>query len=317
MFVVQFDITVLNFLIMNHFTKQSPFFQKQSSRNIEFEILGMEEQFRNEHESESSTNFEDVISYVSIKFFEGLTFIWSIVKSILVFFYQLITKKKSRPFVKFALAGIIIYIVFGGISNSVETSSEPAVITKKEELPKGTESKFEMIPTSYSKKIVIASPEPKRLNHQQNAKVLAYIDRFENVAKTEMNKFGIPASIKMAQALLETNVGSSKLCLKNNNHFGIKCFSKVCSHGHCANMSDDHHKDFFRKYATSWESWRDHSKFLNRDRYVHLQEYGNDYKKWAKGLQKAGYATDKNYSKKLIKLIEKYRLYELDDYQIS
>ena len=130
--------------------------------------------------------------------------------------------------------------------------------------------------------------------------------------KVWMNKYNIPASITLAQGLIETNAGQSPLATKNNNHFGIKCFSKSCKKGHCANFSDDSHKDFFRKYASSWESFRAHSKLLTYKRYKHLTKLPtSDYKGWAVGLKKAGYATDKNYHKKLIRLIEDLHL---DDY---
>lgn len=140
-----------------------------------------------------------------------------------------------------------------------------------------------------------------------------YLDRFGNVAIAEMNKFGIPASVKLAQGLIESNSGKSNLARKNNNHFGIKCFSQNCKKGHCSNHSDDHHKDFFRTYKTAWESWRDHSKILNGKRYASLTKYEKNYKKWAEGLKKAGYATDENYDKKLIQTIEKYGLYKYDE----
>ena len=140
----------------------------------------------------------------------------------------------------------------------------------------------------------------------------AYIRRFREVAQTEMEKFGIPASVKMAQALLESQAGSSKLATRNNNHFGIKCFSKSCKKGHCSNFSDDHHKDFFRNYQSAWESWRSHSHLLAEGKYKKLLKEGKDYKAWARGLRDMGYATDKQYEKKLINYIERYQLDALD-----
>ena len=128
-----------------------------------------------------------------------------------------------------------------------------------------------------------------------------------------MEKYGIPASIILAQGLIETNAGESRLSVRNNNHFGMKCFSKKCRKGHCSNFTDDSHKDFFRKYKTAWESYRAHSHLLNAKRYRHLKKLGTkDYKGWAKGLRKAGYATDKRYAEKLINLIETLRLDKFD-----
>ncbi len=139
-----------------------------------------------------------------------------------------------------------------------------------------------------------------------------YVERFKDMARTEMEKYGIPASITLAQGLIESRAGNSKLAVQNNNHFGVKCFSKKCTKGHCTNHFDDNHKDFFRKYNSVWESYRDHSKLLQKNRYKKLKTYGKDYKKWARGLKEAGYATDKKYDKKLIAVIQKYKLYKYD-----
>lgn len=140
----------------------------------------------------------------------------------------------------------------------------------------------------------------------------AFIKKYEGIAKAEMKKTGIPASIKMAQAIIESRAGTSRLAKNNNNHFGIKCFSRQCYKGHCTNHFDDHHKDFFRKFKKAQESWAEHSRFLQRERYKDLFTNGKDYKKWAVGLKKAGYATDKEYAQKLIRTIEKFGLQTLD-----
>ena len=140
---------------------------------------------------------------------------------------------------------------------------------------------------------------------RKKLKQLAYVERFAKTAQTEMEKFHIPASITLAQGLLESNVGESRLATQNNNHFGIKCFSKKCKKGHCANYTDDSHKDFFRKYKSTWESFRAHSKLLQAKRYRPLYKLNKkDYKGWAHGLKKAGYAKDKKYGSKIIQLIE-------------
>lgn len=142
---------------------------------------------------------------------------------------------------------------------------------------------------------------------------LKYIERFAKVAQGEMEKFGIPASITLAQGLLESDAGKSVLASRSNNHFGIKCFEKNCSRGHCTNFSDDSHKDFFRKFGTAWESYRAHSLFLQRAHYQFLYQLkSTDYQGWAKGLQKAGYATDQQYAQKLIRLIEELGLQKYD-----
>lgn len=141
---------------------------------------------------------------------------------------------------------------------------------------------------------------------------LDYIERFHKIATTEMDKYGVPASIALAQGLIESRAGDSKLARNNNNHFGIKCFSRRCPKGHCTNFTDDTHKDFFRKYQNPWESWRAHSQMLASGRYGKLKKYGHDYRQWAYGLKKLGYATDRTYAEKLIDMIERYNLQQYD-----
>ncbi|MEZ4960672.1 MAG: glucosaminidase domain-containing protein [Saprospiraceae bacterium] len=140
----------------------------------------------------------------------------------------------------------------------------------------------------------------------------SYVERFAATAMSEMKTYGIPASITLAQGLIETNAGDSKLASESNNHFGIKCRSK-CRGCTCRNYSDDDVYDMFRVFDTAWESFREHSKLLQIDRYKKLKKYGTkDYKSWATGLKKAGYATDKNYDAKLIQLIEELDLWQFD-----
>lgn len=156
--------------------------------------------------------------------------------------------------------------------------------------------------------------ESKASHVSKRRKQQTYVKRFAKVAQMEMEKYGIPASITLAQGLLESNVGESKLATRNKNHFGVKCFSRRCSPGHCSNFTDDSHKDFFRIYKSAWESYRSHSLLLKRnERYQPLFELrSTDYRNWAHGLKKAGYATDPNYADKLIQLIEGLKLQTFD-----
>lgn len=139
-----------------------------------------------------------------------------------------------------------------------------------------------------------------------------YIEQFSTLAVEEMYRSGIPASITLAQGLLESGYGLSELAVKGNNHFGIKCHNNWT--GGRMYYDDDRKGECFRKYKSPEESYRDHSDFLRyRDRYKFLFDYKiTDYKSWANGLKKAGYATDPAYPKKLINLIETYKLYEYD-----
>jgi len=139
-----------------------------------------------------------------------------------------------------------------------------------------------------------------------------YIDEFAEIAQFEMKAFGIPASITLAQGLLESGFGKGELAAKTNNHFGIKCHTGW--QGDFDYHDDDEKGECFRKYNHPMYSYRDHSLFLtSRSRYAFLFDLRPyDYKKWAKGLSKAGYATDRKYPQKLISLIEKYGLYKYD-----
>ncbi|NJB86515.1 hypothetical protein GGR26_002283 [Lewinella marina] len=142
---------------------------------------------------------------------------------------------------------------------------------------------------------------------------LDYVKQYKHIALEQMEQEGIPASITLAQGLLESGVGQSTLALENNNHFGLKCFSKNCSKGHCSNHSDDHHKDFFRIFSSPEESYRAHGELLRKDRYQDLFRLDRtDYRSWARGLSEAGYATDPKYADKLIRMIESLELYRLD-----
>jgi len=169
---------------------------------------------------------------------------------------------------------------------------------------------------SVAKKVKTVLPAneaaPVSANQLTEAMALDYISRFREIAQKEMNAYGIPASISLAQGLIESRAGDSKLARNNNNHFGMKCFSRSCKRGHCSNFTDDTHKDFFRKFKSPWESWRAHSVMLSQGRYQKLKKYGRDYRQWAYGLKSVGYATDRTYAEKLIGTIERYNLQQFD-----
>ncbi|MBY0542169.1 MAG: glucosaminidase domain-containing protein [Sphingobacteriaceae bacterium] len=140
---------------------------------------------------------------------------------------------------------------------------------------------------------------------------LTYIEAFKAVAIAEMNAYGIPASITLAQGILESGSGSSSLAKYANNHFGIKCTSDW--KGKAYYKDDDKSDDCFRVYKDARESYKDHSEFLKRKRYSFLFELDkNDYKNWAIGLKTAGYATNPKYPDLLIGIIEKYQLNKYD-----
>lgn len=154
-------------------------------------------------------------------------------------------------------------------------------------------------------------------NTQQKKETLDYIERYKDIAMEEMQKDKIPASITLAQGILESGNGQSKLAKQGNNHFGIKCHSDW--KGKRMHQDDDAPNECFRVYDNAEDSYRDHSKFLkNGTRYKSLFELSiTDYKGWAKGLKKAGYATLPTYATVLINLIETYDLQQYDQMVVS
>lgn len=139
----------------------------------------------------------------------------------------------------------------------------------------------------------------------------SYIDTYKQFAIDSRERYGIPASITLAQGILESGAGSSNLATECNNHFGIKCGSSW--YGKTMTKDDDSAAECFRCYTSAQASFDDHSEFLKRQRYAFLFDYAvTDYGSWAQGLRQAGYATDPAYPQKLIAIIENYELYLLD-----
>ncbi len=175
--------------------------------------------------------------------------------------------------------------------NSIEKSTKKEIPTNELKQPKSTNT------------LIIMNTEH-------------YIDVFKDIAISEMREYGIPASITLAQGILESGSGKGRLALEANNHFGIKCHQWE---GDEIYHDDDEKQECFRKYQNAEASFRDHSEFLAyRSRYSKLFQLKiTDYKNWAKELRKAGYATDKKYPEKLISLIERYGLFRFDRLEIS
>lgn len=146
--------------------------------------------------------------------------------------------------------------------------------------------------------------------YSQNPVYVSYIAKHKNLAIKQQRKYKIPASITMAQGLLESAAGTSELATTANNHFGIKCASSW--KGRAVYRDDDSADECFRRYANVGDSYEDHSLFLLQPRYESLFALPiGDYKKWAHGLKACGYATDPKYAEKLISLIEQYDLQKL------
>lgn len=182
---------------------------------------------------------------------------------------------------------------------------------------------MELVSACSARKATVSKPSPKAPQASEPIKTISgntlvkkysaedYIERFSGIAVKEMNNYGIPASITLAQGLLESGNGNSSLARDANNHFGIKCTTEW--KGKTILKDDDQKDDCFRVYTSPEESFRDHSEFLKRKRYASLFELNkNDYRGWAEGLKQAGYATNPRYADLLITLVDRYDLSKFD-----
>ena len=200
---------------------------------------------------------------------------------------------------------ILVLIVFSVLS----CGPKKGIVTKK----KNSSTRKEAVVRKTEKDETINSSEKTEVNdNDTRSAVELYIDRYADIAKDEMRTHNIPASITLAQGILESGSGGGRLAVKANNHFGIKCHGWK---GAKIYHDDDRSQECFRKYRKAETSYDDHSEFLTgRKRYAGLFELKpDDYKGWAKGLRAAGYATDRKYPQKLISLIERYQLYKYDE----
>ena len=166
--------------------------------------------------------------------------------------------------------------------------------------------------TRYTKLILLSFTFLTAMSAYGKSDQEKYISQYAELAVKEMYRSGVPASITLAQGLLESGNGKSTLAVKGNNDFGIKCHKGWT--GKSMRHDDDRKNECFRVYDSPEESFRDHSDFLRyRDRYSFLFDFRiTDYKSWAHGLKKAGYATDPSYPQKLIRIIEEYDLHKYD-----
>ncbi|MFV8375203.1 glucosaminidase domain-containing protein [Flavobacterium sp. LB1P71] len=192
---------------------------------------------------------------------------------------------------------------------ALKPKSEVVTTVKKPNVPKSIITKPVKKEPTISETEVIVSTSKTVVT---NAVVKAYISQFKEIAMGNMKSFGIPASIILAQGILESGAGVGDLAVSANNHFGIKCHEGWT--GESVRHDDDSDQECFRKYNNPSESFKDHAIFLTgRSRYSKLFALPKgDYKAWARGLRTAGYATDPRYPDKLISYIERYNLHQYD-----
>jgi flagellum-specific peptidoglycan hydrolase FlgJ len=201
----------------------------------------------------------------------------------------------------------LLCIVCFGSCKSKKTASRHKKKTTTERVVKIEKPDEEGTKAEEPEKIIVPANTP------YNVRVANYINEYRDIAMESMRVYGIPASITLAQGILESGAGAGELTQKANNHFGIKCHTGW--DGERAYHDDDEKQECFRKYSDPRNSYRDHSLFLtSRSRYADLFKLKkDDYKAWAKGLRKAGYATDPKYPDKLISIIERYNLDKYDE----
>lgn len=215
---------------------------------------------------------------------------------------------------------IALFVACGSSKPVVRTTKEPAnkpkpevvVRTDKKPVETPTQPKIDTTP-----KTTAPSSQTEVLEATSKVKVtteivLAYIDKYKEVAQKNMRNHGVPASIALAQAILESGAGTGDLSRQANNHFGIKCHKDW--NGPSVKHDDDEAQECFRKYDNVYDSYQDYANFLRGRRWYDplFKLEQNDYKGWARGLKKAGYATDPGYPTKLIGIIERYQLQKYD-----
>lgn len=200
----------------------------------------------------------------------------------------------KMPWLKLGLAALALFILTKKdihFSINMKAPLEGLVNDRQEEAntPANVDQMSLVSPVSFQTKKVVESKFS--LSNISDAEARKYIKRFQKVAIAEMDKFGIPASIKIAQGLLESRAGTNGDAQNDNNHFG----SAMAGH----------------EYTSAWQNWRAHSIYL-QENYPSLFQLGNNYKKWANGFKSAGYNSERNYGQFLIEIIKKYNLHELD-----
>ena len=210
--------------------------------------------------------------------------------------HMLIFFKNKIPYMKQSLLVLITFSILWSSCSLLKKEQKSAPLTQ---ITKPAEPVKNSDKVSTTNSTLIKTPAE------------SYIERYKNIAITEMNGSGIPASITLAQGILESGSGNSKLAKEANNHFGIKCATEW--KGETILQDDDNKDDCFRVYKSPEESFRDHTEFLKRKRYASLFELDkNDYRGWANGLKTAGYATNPRYAELLISLVERYDLSRFD-----
>ena len=224
--------------------------------------------------------------------------------------YQTYFGKKPFPWFQLGLLAIGLYMVFQKDMHFQVNMKSPIQLFQDDQAAQGEPTALSMSLTHPGPSATLKKNSAISSLNLKDASVKAYIDRFSRISLMEMQKFNIPASIKMGQAILASHAGDNVLAIDYNNHFGTMCRP---SDAPCAKYNAPSGKVSVKKYISAWESWRDHSTMISKAPYHALTQHGKDYKKWAVGIANIGYGGNTTYSQQLIEVIEHYQLYKLDE----
>lgn len=199
----------------------------------------------------------------------------------------------NLPWLRLGLVAVVIFMLTQkDIRFSIHLKSPLAMFRGEDNPTAPTTDQFGVLQTMPAGQVTVERTPAFDFDQLDDATVEAYINRFAVVARTEMNKFNVPASVKLAQAIYESRAGQAMAAQRANNHFGGPMAGK--------------------DYDSAWANWRQHSLLLRRQ-WPHLLELGNDHDRWTEGLQAAGYNKDPRYAADLQKIIKRYRLHQYDD----
>lgn len=223
--------------------------------------------------------------------------------------YEELFGTPTFPWFKLSLLALVLYMVFQKDMHFQVNMKSPNHLFSDDRDHKGEPTALSMSMTHPNGPRQPMTNKTGTSLNLADDKVQAYISRFSRIAIMEMQKFQIPASIKMGQGLLASQAGENLLATKFNNHFGTLCAGAATA---CGQFTSGSTNAQVKKYESAWEGWRDHSTMISAGPYAALKAHGKDYKKWATGIAKIGYGNNQSYSQQLISVIEQYQLYKLD-----
>ena len=223
--------------------------------------------------------------------------------------YEELFGTPTFPWFKLSLLALVLYMVFQKDMHFQVNMKSPNHLFSDDRSHKGEPTALSMSLTHPDGPTQAMTSKTSASLNLADDKVQAYISRFSRIAIMEMQKFQIPASVKMGQGLLASQAGENLLATKFNNHFGTLCSGTDTA---CGQFTTGSTNAQVKKYASAWEGWRDHSTMISTGPYAALKQHGKDYKKWATSIAKIGYGNNQSYSQQLIAVIEQYQLYKLD-----